>query len=68
MARASVGGDALLGGAGIALAVFIFSGGVYAGGAGPARGAVLAAGLLGLLVCVVLVVLYARWTRNRAGG
>lgn len=55
-ASGSVPGFAIL----AALGVFVVSGGVYAGGDGPLRGAALVVGLIGVALAVVLLVSYAR--------
>lgn len=62
MSTRSVSSD-LLGLAALgALAVFMFSGGVYAGADGPVRGTALVVGLVALVLAVVLLLGYARAT------
>jgi hypothetical protein len=54
-------GDELVGSAAlVALGVFVFSGGVYAGADGPVRGAALVVGVVAVALAVVLLLAYAR--------
>lgn len=71
MSGRSVGGDLIGLAALLALGVFVFSGGVYAGADGPVQGAALVVGLVAVALAVGLLLAYARTTggaRSRASG
>lgn len=71
MSGRSVGGDLIGLAALLALGVFVFSGGVYAGADGPVQGAALVVGLVAVALAVGLLLAYARMTggaRSRASG
>ena len=56
--------DALVVAAAVALGVFVFSGGVYAGSAGPLRGPALVTGLTAVAVFAALLVAHTRASRQ----
>jgi hypothetical protein len=63
----SVGGDLLGLAALVALGVFVFSGGVYAGADGPVQGAALVVGLVAVALAVGLLLASVRATGGARG-